>query len=45
MLESTISNANASRKFRGEAREYLIVNDLPQASEKSWGAAAYYRPP
>lgn len=39
MLESTISYANASQEFRGKAWDYLAANDLPQASEKGWGAA------
>ena len=40
MLESTIRYADASREFRGKAWDYLAVEDLPQASEKGWGAAA-----
>ena len=30
-----------AREFLGKAREYLAVDDLHQASEKGWGAAAW----
>ena len=30
-----------SREFLAKAREYLTVDDLHQASEKGWGAAAW----
>ena len=40
MLESTISYAEASREFMGKAYQYLAEDDLAQASEKGWGAAA-----
>ena len=40
MLESTIRYADASREFMGKAWDYLAIEDLPQASEKGWGAAA-----
>ena len=40
MLESTARYATASRTFMAEALQYLALNDLPQASEKGWGAAA-----
>ena len=30
-----------SREFMAKAREYLTVDDLHQASEKVWGAAAW----
>ena len=30
----------ASRKFLAQARGELVAGDLPQASEKGWGAAA-----
>ena len=40
MLESTISYAAASREFMGKAYQYLAEDDLAQASEKGWGAAA-----
>ena len=30
-----------ARAFLGKAREYLAVDDLHQASEKGWGAAAW----
>ncbi len=40
MLESTNRYAVASREFMGKAYQYLAENDLPQASEKGWGAAA-----
>ena len=40
MLESANHYAAASRGVMGKAWEYLAENDLPQASEKGWGAAA-----
>ena len=40
MLESSNRYAVASREFMGKAYQYLAENDLPQASEKGWGAAA-----
>ena len=40
MLESTTRYATASRTFMAEALQYLALNNLPQASEKGWGAAA-----
>ena len=40
MLESANQYAAASRGFMGKAWEYLAENDLPQTSEKGWGAAA-----
>ncbi len=40
MIESANRYAIASRGFMGKAWEYLAENDLPQASEKGWGAAA-----
>lgn len=40
MLESTIRYADASREFMGKAWDYLAIEDLPQAAEKGWGAAA-----
>ncbi len=40
MLESTNRYATASREFMGKAYQYLAENDLPQASEKGWGATA-----
>ena len=30
-----------ARDFLGRAREYLVADDLHQASEKGWGAAAW----
>ena len=40
MLESTSGYRDASREFRGKAYQYLAADDLRQASEKGWGAAA-----
>lgn len=40
MLESTLNYAEASREFIGKAYDYMAANDLRQASEKGWGAAA-----
>ena len=40
MLESANRHAAASRAFMGKAHAYLADDDLPQASEKGWGAAA-----
>ncbi len=40
MLGSPNRYAAASREFMGKAYQYLADNDLPQASEKGWGAAA-----
>ena len=39
MLESTNNYWQASREFMGKAYQYLADADLPQASEKGWGAA------
>ena len=40
MLESTNRYVTASREYMSKAYQYLAENDLPQASEKAWGAAA-----
>ena len=40
MLESTNEYLLASREYMGKAYQYLAEEDLPQASEKAWGAAA-----
>ena len=40
MLESTNRYAVASREYMGRAWQYLAEEDLSQASEKGWGAAA-----
>ena len=40
MLESTNRYATASREYLGRAWQYLAEEDLSQASEKGWGAAA-----
>ena len=40
MLESTNRYATASREYMGRAWQYLADEDLSQASEKGWGAAA-----
>lgn len=40
MLESTNEYFIASREYMGKAYQYLAENDLPQAGEKAWGAAA-----
>ena len=40
MLESTNRYATASREYMGRAWQYLAEEDLSQASEKGWGAAA-----
>ena len=40
MLESTNEYLIASREYMGRAWGYFAENDLPQASEKGWGAAA-----
>ncbi len=40
MLESTSGYADASRELMGKAYQYLAEEDLRQASEKGWGAAA-----
>ena len=40
MLESQNRYAATSRVFLAEALQYLALNDLQQASEKGWGAAA-----
>ena len=40
MLESTSGYRDASREFMGKAYQYLAADDLRQASEKGWGAAA-----
>ncbi len=40
MLESTNQYLVASREYMGKAYQYLADNDLPQAGEKAWGAAA-----
>ncbi len=40
MLESTNQYLAASREYMGKAYQYLADNDLPQAGEKAWGAAA-----
>ncbi len=40
MLESTNEYLIASREYMGKAYQYLAENDLPQAGEKAWGAAA-----
>ena len=40
MLESTNRYATASREYIGRAWQYLAEEDLSQASEKGWGAAA-----
>ena len=40
MLESTSGYADASRELMGKAYQYLAAEDLRQASEKGWGAAA-----
>ena len=40
MLESTNEYLIASREYMGKAFQYLAENDLPQAGEKAWGAAA-----
>lgn len=39
MLATTVIYADASREYMGKAWQYLADNDLPQASEKGWGAA------
>lgn len=40
MRESTSGYADASRELMGKAYQYLAAEDLRQASEKGWGAAA-----
>ena len=40
MMESTSRYVDASREYMGKAYHYLAENDLPQAGEKAWGAAA-----
>ena len=40
MRESTSGYADASRELMGKAYQYLAEEDLRQASEKGWGAAA-----
>ncbi len=40
MLGSPNRYAVASREFMEKAYQYLAAEDLPQASEKGWGAAA-----
>jgi hypothetical protein len=40
MLESANRYAVTSREFIRRAQQYLAVEDLHQASEKGWGAAA-----
>ena len=40
MLESSSRYLVASQEFMGKAYQYLAENDLRQASEKGWGAAA-----
>ena len=40
MLESTNRYVAASREYLNKAYQYLAEDDLPQASEKAWGAAA-----
>ncbi len=40
MLGSPNRYAAASREFMEKAYQYLAAEDLPQASEKGWGAAA-----
>ena len=40
MLESTNEYLIASREYMGKAYQYLAEDDLPQAGEKAWGAAA-----
>ncbi len=40
MLESANRYATTSRDFMTRANRYLDDNDLHQASEKGWGAAA-----
>lgn len=39
MLATTVIYADASREYMGKAWQYLAEDDLPQASEKGWGAA------
>ena len=38
---ATTDYRQQSREFLTKAREYLAVDDLHQASEKGWGAAAW----
>ncbi len=40
MMEATSEYIDASHEYMGKAYQYLSENDLPQASEKAWGAAA-----
>ena len=37
---TTLQYQQASEHFMGQARQELAAGDLPQASEKGWGAAA-----
>ena len=39
--EAVADYRRQSRAFLGRAREYLAADDLHQASEKGWGAAAW----
>ena len=41
MLESANRYKVTSREFIRRAQQYLAVEDLHQASEKGWGAAAF----
>ena len=42
-LMTTLSERiTVSQRFLAHAQEQLQVGDLPQASEKGWGAAAHY---
>ena len=40
MAEDEERYATAARELFGKAQESLALNDLRQASEKGWGAAA-----
>ncbi len=40
MTARAITHREASRRLIAQARDYLAADDLMQASEKGWGAAA-----
>jgi len=41
-MVTAAEHIDVSRRFLAHADEFLESNDLPQASEKAWGAAAHY---
>ena len=42
LMATPEEHIEVSRRFLAHADEFLDVNDLPQASEKAWGAVAQY---